>query len=109
MLWLDKLFPPKPPKELVAISLPGKYSIPGKGTYADRIPVMIRLFMRGSDRSYETDPIGQRSQDIEFWVATGKFPDDAMNSNFEWILSPREQKKRLLADLIKGDVDVKKG
>jgi len=110
MQWLDRLFnrPPKPSKELIGISLPGKYSIPGRTALSDRVPVMIRLFMLGTVRSYETDPVGQRSHEIDFWVETGKFPKDDMSNNFEWILSPREQKKRILAELIKGDVDVKK-
>ena len=108
MKWLDNLFnrPPKPITELIAVSKPGQYWIEGR--HGDKIQVTIRLYMTGTERSFETDPIGHRSQEMEFWVDTGKFSKVDIADHFEWILSPREQKKKLLAELIKGDVDVKK-
>jgi len=62
--------------------------------------------MQGIERSWDTTPkVESRSQDLDFWVKTGKWSDETDTNHFEWLLSPREQKKRLLAELIAMDVD----
>ncbi len=101
-----------PDRVLIAVSKPGVYSYTVKGKYSyenKKIDVLIRLYMSGTTRSWAAFESGQEtpksSHEMDFWVDTGKFSDPKIEQGFEWILSPRELKKKLLAELIAMDVD----
>jgi len=106
--WFTEAKNPKPPKLLIAVSKPGTWGITsGSGkSKTNKEQVTINLYMQGVERSWDTTPPTKlASQDLDFWVKTGKWPSPGDADNFEWILSLREQKKKLLAELIAMDVD----
>ena len=108
MIQLFKKLFPKPvfhKKELLGTSKPGMYTLTEQNPYKlepTKTDIIIQLFIQNRVRSYsvmnETKHVPNPK--LDFWVATGKFDDPTDKDNFVWEVSPREQKKRLLAEII---------
>lgn len=96
-----------PPLVLVAVSKPNAYLI-------NKEPILVELYVQGTTRSWKVSGSVQRDLystqptiELDFWVRTGKFEPASVENNFEWVLSPLQLKKHLLAEILKSDPDPK--
>ncbi len=103
------MWPFKPKWELLAVSKPKSYSM----VKNREITFLVYLYSRGTGSKTERKwlaKIGDKLhsatiEPLDVWAATGVWEDPTDTHHFVWVQSPRQLKKKLLAELIAEDTD----